>query len=1046
MSSPYRDAEVPVDEIEAPDAVAPLATFDVSGQKGADGDDGRNGAGGSASGQSGQTGGDAGPAQPGDSAGRIAIELIADDTAGAVKLTGEIVMPRGEKREIRNLLVIDEAGYIQLSAVGGDGGRGGHGGRGGDGARGHDGSDATRWSSGSDGGNGGSGGNGGDATSGAYAGDGGNIVVTIADEDTPLLMLLRHDIRGGSGGPAGRNGLGGHGGSGGSGGSSYSWTTTSTHRNSDGSTSTRTHYHSNPGGSDGSRGYDGMPGNANVKAGANGEAGTFAIRVKDGDTFTSYPSRYDLRLVSFAHDSLNEDAVYEPRELVRVFDLEVENVGGMPTPRKDELALALASGGWIRPEPGELRCTPGLAPGARYKVPGELRFRIADHAPTGPSDPLEVEESILQRAMLPSVRRDFERYQEGNAIEQGRFVIRYPLRLSSITSLKSLAAGEATRVRFSITNQSRFALGAASECKRVVRVRVTTAPDSELGDEHVLLVADGNELAPGTGWSHELSKIGAGDTADLEISVRLRDGAPEYLRFAAHVTLEIGDLEAPAATRPIQIRGFDIRVARPFAVSDADLLLVVNHRTTREEIEAWEQLGQRLAFAIAIWDLSRERHLDLERPLSDGISLADWFKDKAIVLLDNPIENPLGAPGDETYPHVFLADDQAARAATSGIDIALIGKGMPLKRLLVPSNTPDETPIYRRYWLRWWAKPTEDWLEKVAVKKSQMLVEEKPTERHVVIYRFAPEIDGDSSWMNKWRVGTLHTVRTLDAAAGAVVHADVDAEELHDPSYVMSDHAITTLLAMFGFEENIERLRTLLGRQSPGSEILGPDPVPADLAPILDALVLDIANELAAVISPGWMGDASGVELNATLGRLEALARSKLSAEYESTAGAALRRLAGRVLFLARSQVSWWESLPPFRWMRRGPSARTRITRHLEEFLGAAFGEHNAKQAIDDAERIADEITADHKAKRKSYVAGKRRVWALEQARLPLAPNTITSDTELLESWAERVISGNEYDELTSERAADAAAREKLLAGADEQHAQLFVPRPASPA
>src|SRR5262249_12461917 len=153
---------------------------------------------------------------------------------------------------------------------------------------------------------------------------------------------------------------------------------------------------------------------------------------------------------------------------------------------------------------------------------------------------------------------------------------------------------------------------------------------------------------------------------------------------------------------------------------------------------------------------------------------------------------------------------------------ALIGKGMPLKRLLVPSNATDETPIYRRYWLRWWAKPTEDWLEKVAAKKSQLLVEEKPTQRHVVIYRFAPEIDGSSMWMNKWRVGTLHTVRTLDAAAGAVVHAEVDAHELHDPSYVASDHAITTLLAMFGFDENLERLRKLLAREDNPDRLVGP--------------------------------------------------------------------------------------------------------------------------------------------------------------------------------------------------------------------------------
>ena len=26
------------------------------------------------------------------------------------------------------------------------------------------------------------------------------------------------------------------------------------------------------------------------------------------------------------------------------------------------------------------------------------------------------------------------------------------------------------------------------------------------------------------------------------------------------------------------------------------------------------------------------------------------------------------------------------------------------------------TPIYRRFWVRWWAKPTEDWLAKQARK------------------------------------------------------------------------------------------------------------------------------------------------------------------------------------------------------------------------------------------------------------------------------------------------------------------------------------------
>lgn len=1029
MSSPYRDAEVP-DRVVERDEPQPLVTYDVSGARGADGQDGAPGAPGGATGCHGTAGADAGPSLPGESAGQIRLVMRADDAAGSVTLSGELFTPHGEKQTIRSLCVIDEAGYIPLRAIGGDGGHGGNGGRGGDGARGSDGSDATRWSDGTDGGSGGSGGNGGRATSGSPGGDGGQIVVAVSEDDTPLLMLIRHEIAGGAGGKAGRNGTGGAGGAGGRGGSSYSWTTTSTSRDSNGVSHTTTHHHSNPGGSRGSYGLQGRDGNARVTGADSGETGNFAIQVTRADgTLTTYPSRYDLRLVSFAHDSLNEDAVYEPRELVRVFDLEVENVGGMPTPANDELALALAEGGWVRAEPGELTCVRGLEPGQRYRVPGELRFRIADHAPSGPSDPLEVEESIFHRAMLPSVKRAFADYQEGDAALQGRFVIRYPVRLSTIENLKSLAAGEATRVRFQLTNQSRFPLGAASECRRVVRVRVATAPDSELGDEHVALVADGVALAAGTGWAKDIGTIGAGETTALELTLQVKDSAPEYLRYAAHVTLELGDLEAPASTRPIQIRDLDVRVARPFQVSDADVLLVVNHRTTREEIEAWDQLGERLAFKSAIWDLSRERHLDLEKPLHGGVALADWFAKKAVIILDNEIEGPEGP----TYPHVFLADDQAVRAAEAGIDIAFVGRGLKMRRLIVPAigaAVPEPRPIYRTYWLRWWAKPSAAWLEKQARKISAKLGETHPDERHVVVHRFAPEVDGKSVFANKWKVGTVQTLRTLDADSGSIVHAAVEDEALHDPAYAASDHATTALLVMFDFHENLERMRRLCARAEIAEK---------DLVPVTEALLLDLANELAAILGPGWKGEASGKDLEASLPRLEALAKAAITAPYDSPAGRALVKLAGGLVFFGRSQVHWWENVPPWRWMRRGPSARKRIAKHVDRFLAAAFGEHDLAQARADAEAIAERIAKHHKTERKTTFVAKQRQWALDQVRLPIAAKTITSDTELLVTPDERVMSGDDYDAIATDKATDAVLRLALCARADQQHADLVV-------
>lgn len=155
MSSPYRDEGVPAGEVETTGEPQPLASFDVSGAKGSDGVNGRPGSSGQATGYSGGNGQDGGPSQAGENAGQIRLELIADDAAGAVKLGGELFTPHGQKQPIRNLIVIDETGFIPLRAIGGDGGRGGSGGRGGDGARGSDGSDATRWSTGGDGGSGG---------------------------------------------------------------------------------------------------------------------------------------------------------------------------------------------------------------------------------------------------------------------------------------------------------------------------------------------------------------------------------------------------------------------------------------------------------------------------------------------------------------------------------------------------------------------------------------------------------------------------------------------------------------------------------------------------------------------------------------------------------------------------------------------------------------------------------------------------------------------------------------------------------------------------
>lgn len=1045
MGSPYREAELVPDEL-LEDAEQPLATIDVSGRDGARGADGAHGASGSGSGSHGANGRDAGPAQPGEPAGAIRVTLAERD--GVIVLEGKRVDPRGAEHGVRQTIAVGERGFVELRAIGGAGGDGGHGGSGGDGATGRDGSDATRWSSGSDGGPGGDGGDGGNGTSGATGGRGGSIVVACSDADTPLLMLVREDIRGGRGGAAGKNGAGGSGGAGGDGGDSYSWSETETYRDSNGHTQTRTTWHRNSGGSDGSRGSPGRSGSARLQAGADGAGGAFSIEVKIGERVETYPSRYDLRLEGFAHENANEDAVYEPGEIVRVFDLEVENVGGMPTPSSDELALTLVPGGWVVPEPGELACVKSLAPGARHRVAGELRFRIRDFTPKEAGDPLEVEESILHRAMLPSVSRAFEDYQRGDAIDAGKFTIRFPARLSAVSSLRSLAAGEATRVRFTVVNQSRFALGATSEGKRVLRVRVVRDDGSELGDEHVGFVVDGTAVAPSAGHVFELPLLGAGESADLELSVEVRADAPEYRRFAARVVLELGRLDAPAEGKPIQLRGFDIRVARAFQPTQADLLLVVNHRTTREEVEAWEALAKRLSFQTAIWDLSRERHLDLEAPVASGASLAELFANKAIAILDNAIEGPDG----ELRPHELVCTYQALRAAHAGIDLVFFGKGPALGRVLVPAGDSKvalaEAPaqsdaelveiarieqraamaVHRRYWLRFWARPDERWLAGRANALAERVASAIPSQRHLVVQRFAPKLVSSFLWIKKWHVGTLETLRTLDTASGGIVHVALEDESL--PRYPLTPDAVSALLLVFGFEENLERF-AWVARSMDVDE--------GTLDRMVDVMLLDLANELAAVAAPGWRDGASSADLLAALPRLRALANAQLSFELDSIAGGALLRLAGRLRFFAEAQVGTFEKLPPVRWFRRTPALRALVDEHLDKLLVATFSEGALEAARGEVARIAASLEKDFREAKRTLQATDRAAWALALLQAPIAATTITSDTEILATAHERILSEREHDEIAIAKAEAAQRRAAIVASADSQHRALRV-------
>lgn len=1023
VGAPYREAPPPSGR---PDDDA-LVRVDVSGARGADGVAGFSGADGHHGGD-GQRGGDAGPAVGGEDGGTIRVRLAHGD--GLYTLRGELARGAGPPTTIDRAGAIGLAGAIVLRALGGAGGRGGDGGIGGDGGRGRDGADATRWSSGDDGGPGGDGGAGGDATSGGAGGAGGEIVVRVADADTAALLLIEPAIAGGRGGAPGVNGRGGAGGPGGAGGSSYSWTESESYTDSDGNSQSRTTHHSNPGGSRGRSGGTGRAGDARVGRGTDGAVGTFAIEVERDGAVTRYPARFDLRLRAFRHADASGDGVYEPRDRVVISAIAVANVGGMPTPGTSELALRLEPTDWLTPDDAHLACPPRLDAGADAAIAGTLTATIRDHAPDAPGDPLAAATTIVHRAAVPEVRRSFDGYQDAAATALGAIVVRHPVALSPLRHLRALAPGEATRLRFSVTNVSTAALGAASASRRALRVRVAAAEASELGDTHARITGHGHEALALDGWVHELPALAAGATAELTATVTLAADAPEYRALVLAVALELAPLDEPAPRR-VQWREATIRVARAFVADDADVLLVVSHQTTAAEIARWEATTRGVMARLALWDVSREGHLDLARPLADGRTLGELLAGKAIVVLNRAFETPIGA----VAPHRLLDPDQLLRAAAARLDVVFVGERPGLTRLMVPSPPADggevaadrqaalvaiergrrvTLPIYRRFPLLFWRKPTAAWFARQAQAFSRTLGRALTRERHLVIQRFAPE-RVERSWFGGalWRVGTLEAARTLDADATALVHVDAGAEHAT---------AATAFLVALDFSQQLERLRWTLAE--PGATL-------GVLTSLVDALLVELASELATVNRPGRRRG----ELALALPRLHALAGGVGGARVATPGGDAVRDLLARLTFFATTQVGWLDRLPPWRWWRR-PVATARLVRDaVAATVAAAF----PADEVAAARAAIDARLAEHRAAMQAARPGLggRRVYGLRAALAPLADDRLTADSELFTAPVDRVLDGDAYDAIVAERATDAAARAAVTAALAAERADL---------
>ncbi len=875
------------------------------------GADGRNGADGRcdfplhlpANGQDGQRGEDAGPASPGLDAtsARIRLSYANHDVENPViALTGELIPADRAKQPLQLTKPIGGHGYLFLRAVGGRGGNGGRGGDGGPGAPGYPGHNATRYTSGTNGGDGGNGGDAGEPTDGEVGGNGGSIVIEVAHDETGLLMLAKGDLSGGELGFAGEKGFGGRGGPGGPGGSSYHWTETRT-RTVNGKSQAYSVMRSNPGGFSGSRGYDGAPSRYTARDGRSGNEGRFCIRVQHSDgTAIQYASPYDLELTSF--DIASEYTIFEPDSIASLDNLTVCNIGGMPTPPNYTIRIFLSSDEWILSEEIELTLPHSLAPEESFTFKDKgLRFRFSNvviHEPR--KQPFHLRHPVNPQAFLESgIHRPFRNFENPETTS-----VQFPIQLSDITALNSLAPGESTRVRYTITN-----IGDETFDDRLLHrsVRMGTRLLSGDVDQNQILFFDIEGL-PHDLLTQEyftaIRNLAPGESRVIEsrIGVRYHSDVIAYQSLTFGVDLHAQHPKSSAAKekyRCIDYRKETIRVSEKYCREEGSrFLLIANRKTDVKDIEKWTQLADYFGSGLDVWDVSYYGFLDLVRQIDQDKSMLQQWRGMTIIIPNNYYFTAAGRKTafDQLAKSQFLKSAADFDICFYIVGDAKTGGAEMLENSLIPisdEKTASQLKTQKEFLkqVKRWAKfiertgdvvggatndahefadaslgavhefeinkrtilfqPDAKWLEVEARRLQTKLRKTDPLHRWVIVHRY-DTADTDTTWgfFKNRKVGKLEVRRSLDSTKGSAVLYEVDSIDMIGDNFITSDENKHGIFLTLKFEDKVDRfIRLVSERTFPRfkenyiDRPLTPEEIEEIGGQLIDSMLVDLYNE-----------------------------------------------------------------------------------------------------------------------------------------------------------------------------------------------------------
>ncbi|KAH8656136.1 hypothetical protein BGZ60DRAFT_417858 [Tricladium varicosporioides] len=195
-----------------------------------------------------------------------------------------------------------------------------------------------------------------------------------------------------------------------------------------------------------------------------GAQGSSQVTVKRNDgTEATYPTRYELKVVSFEVVDENDDGINEPGEHLIVRNIRVQNTGGMPSPKNHAIQVLIHGTHWLEPISTEPVYLPkNIQTDEIVEVPGVLRaFIMQERVARAPGVVFSARDEVQLIATMPRINRAIPEFKGSTSIE-----IRYPLQLSPPKYLDCVSPGDHITFTWTLKNISRRSYGINGELRR----------------------------------------------------------------------------------------------------------------------------------------------------------------------------------------------------------------------------------------------------------------------------------------------------------------------------------------------------------------------------------------------------------------------------------------------------------------------------------------------------------------------------------------------------------------------------------------------------